>query len=103
MIPRKHTCYNVPMSRKLPTVTGGIKASNGETVRQLALHGAGITCLSRFLVQEDLNTGRLQALFEDQIELQYQNIHAVYYQQEHLPKRVRLFIEFLAQQLAIYL
>ncbi|MCJ8160939.1 LysR family transcriptional regulator [Acinetobacter zhairhuonensis] len=80
-----------------------IKASNGETVRQLALHGAGITCLSRFLVQDDLNTGRLQALFEDQIELQYQNIHAVYYQQEHLPKRVRLFIEFLAQKLAIYL
>jgi DNA-binding transcriptional LysR family regulator len=59
--------------------------------------------LSRFLVQDDLRAGRLVALFEDQIELQYQKIHAVYYQQEHLPKRVRLFIEFLAQKLAIYL
>ncbi|MFI7966519.1 LysR family transcriptional regulator, partial [Acinetobacter baumannii] len=29
----------------------------------------------------------------------YQSIHAVYYQQEHLPKRIRLFIEFLAEQL----
>ena len=80
-----------------------IKASNGETVRQLALHGVGITCLSRFLVQGDMQAGRLQALFEDQIELQYQNIHAVYYQQEHLPKRVHLFIEFLATKLAKYL
>lgn len=80
-----------------------IKASNGETVRQLVLNGVGITCLSRFLVQDDLRAGRLVALFEDQIELQYQKIHAVYYQQEHLPKRVRLFIEFLAQKLAIYL
>lgn len=79
-----------------------IKASNGETIRQLALHGVGISCLSRFLVQEDLAAGRLVALFEDQIEQHFQNIHAVYYQQEHLPKRVRLFIEFLAQKLAIY-
>ncbi|ENV13433.1 LysR family transcriptional regulator [Acinetobacter schindleri] len=85
------------------TVEPKIKASNGETVRQLALHGVGITCLSRFLVQDDLQAGRLQALFEDQIELQYQNIHAVYYRQEHLPKRVHLFIEFLASKLAKYL
>ncbi|RZJ21605.1 MAG: LysR family transcriptional regulator [Acinetobacter sp.] len=80
-----------------------IKASNGETVRQLALQGLGITCLSRFLIEQDLQTGRLTALLEDQIRLHYQNIHAVYYRQEHLPKRVRLFIEFLAHKLAIYL
>jgi DNA-binding transcriptional LysR family regulator len=43
---------------------------------------------------------RLIALFEDQIEIYEQHIHAVYYQQEHLPKRVRLFIEFLAQKLS---
>ena len=80
-----------------------IKASNGETVRQLALQGVGMTCLSRFLIQEDLHACRLKALFEDQIGLHYQKIHAVYYRQEHLPKRVRLFIEFLAQKLAVYL
>lgn len=80
-----------------------IKASNGETVRQLALEGAGIACLSRFLVQDDIKAGRLAALFEDQIELHYQKIHAVYYLQEHLPKRVRLFIDFLAEKLREYL
>lgn len=80
-----------------------IKASNGETVRQLALEGAGIACLSRFLVQDDIKAGRLEALLEDQIELHYQKIHAVYYLQEHLPKRVRLFIEFLAEKLQKYL
>ena len=71
-----------------------IKASNGETVRQLALRGHGITCLSEFMVWKDIEEGRLIALFEDKIEHQYQSIHAVYYQQEHLPKRIRLFIEF---------
>ena len=80
-----------------------IKASNGETVRQLALQGVGMTCLSRFLVEDDLRAGRLVALFEEQIRLDYQHIHAVYYRQEHLPKRVRLFIEFMTQKLSKYL
>lgn len=84
------------------TVQPKIKASNGETVRQMALDSLGITCLSAFLVQQDLQQNRLVALFEDQIEQYEQSIHAVYYQQEHLPKRVRLFIEFLVQKLSIY-
>ncbi len=79
-----------------------IKASNGETVRLMALQGLGITCLSAFLIHRDLKEKRLVALFEDQIEIYNQSIHAVYYQQEHLPKRVRLFIEFLAQKLSKY-
>lgn len=79
-----------------------IKASNGETVRHLALQGLGITCLSAFLIHRDLQEKHLIALFEDHIELHEQSIHAVYYQQEHLPKRVRLFIEFLAQRLSKY-
>ncbi|MFG0586437.1 LysR family transcriptional regulator [Acinetobacter sp. YQ_14] len=77
-----------------------IKASSGETVRQLCLRGLGIARLSEFEIWKDLQEGRLVALFEDQIEHAYQSIHAVYYQQEHLPKRVRLFIEFLSEQLS---
>jgi DNA-binding transcriptional LysR family regulator len=82
------------------TVQPKIKASSGETVRQLCLRGHGIARLSAFEVLKDLRAGRLIALFEDQIEIYEQHIHAVYYQQEHLPKRVRLFIEFLAQKLS---
>lgn len=79
-----------------------LKASNGETVRRLALEGLGITCLSAFMITQDLKKNRLVALFEDQIEHDYQSIHAVYYQQEHLPKRVRIFIDFLAQKLSVF-
>lgn len=84
------------------TVKPKIKASNGETVRKMALDGLGITCLSAFLVHQDIKQKRLVALFEEQIEIYEQRIHAVYYQQEHLPKRVRLFIEFLAEKLSKY-
>ncbi len=84
------------------TVQPKLKASNGETVRRLALEGLGITCLSAFMIARDLQQNHLVALFEDQIEHDYQSIHAVYYQQEHLPKRVRLFIDFLAQKLSVF-
>lgn len=84
------------------TVRPQVKASSGETVRQLCLRGFGIARLSEFEVIKDLKQGNLIALFEDQIEIYEQRIHAVYYQQEHLPKRVRLFIEFLAQKLSKY-
>ncbi|TCM65108.1 LysR family transcriptional regulator [Acinetobacter calcoaceticus] len=77
-----------------------VKASNGETVRLMALQGLGITCLSEFMIRDDLEQGHLVALFEDQIEIYKQDIHAVYYQQAHLPKRVRLFIDFLADKLS---
>lgn len=76
-----------------------INASSGETVRQLALRGHGVARLSEFEIWQDLIEGRLVALLEDQIELTQQYIHAVYYQQEQLPKRVRVFIEFLTEQL----
>ena len=80
-----------------------IKCSNGETVRQLALQGAGIACLSRFMVEQDIQDGRFIALLEDQIQIKEQKIHAVYYQQNYVPKRIRLFIDFLAEKLKAYL
>lgn len=75
-------------------------ASSGETVRQLALHGLGIACLSAFLIQKDLEQHQLISLFDGQLQMNEHKIHAVYYQQEHLPKRVRLFIEFLAERIS---
>ena len=49
-----------------------IKASSGETVRQLTIRGHGIARLSEFEIWKDMEEGRLIALFEDKIEHQYQ-------------------------------
>ena len=97
--PRHLNTWPLKLNGKNITVKPTLKASNGETVRQLALLGHGITCLSAFMIRKDLQAGSLIALFEDQIDLYIQPIHAVYYQQEHLPKRIRLFIDFLVAKL----
>jgi DNA-binding transcriptional LysR family regulator len=91
--------WPIHVGGKALTIQPNIKASNGETIRELAIHGMGIACLSIFMLEKDIAEGRLVQILEDQMEPHEQLIHAVYYQQEHLPKRVRLFIEYLAEKL----
>lgn len=84
-------------------ITPRIKASNGETVRQLLLQGSGIGCLSEFLIAKDLAEGRLQPVLAAHSQARYLAIQAVYYRQQHLPMRLQLLIEFLAERLQGYL
>ena len=93
--------WPIQVAGKALTIRPQIKASNGETIRELAIQGAGVACLSIFMVEKDIVDGRLVQILDEYIEPHEQLIHAVYYQQEHLPKRVRLFIEFLAEKLHV--
>ena len=83
----------------LYTINPILSSTSGEIVRSFTLKSAGIACLSNFLVAEDIKEGRLIPILEDQIEIEIQNIYAVYYQKAYIPKRLRLFIDFLAAQL----
>jgi len=91
--------WPIQINNKPFTIEAKIKSTNGETVRQLALQGSGIACLSRFMVGDDLKEGRFVALLEEHIEIQQQKIHAVYYQQNQIPKRIRVLIDYLAEKL----
>jgi DNA-binding transcriptional LysR family regulator len=68
-------------------------SSSGETLRQMALAGLGIVCLSDFMTREDRQTGRLVALFPRQTLDVLQPIHAVYYRNTALSSRITCFVE----------
>jgi len=77
-----------------------LKASSGETLRQLALQGTGIVCLADFMTVEDRRTGDLvQVLPDATIEVQ-QPIHAVYYRNTQLASRIACFLDYLEARLA---
>lgn len=78
-----------------------LTANTGETIRTLALNHNGIACLSAFLIQEDVKAGQLVEVLSKDVLPQYQTIQAVYYKQAYLPKRIRLFIAFLAEHLNV--
>jgi len=81
------------------TAAPALQASSGETVRHLALAGAGIACLSDFLTRADLAAGRLEPVLEDATLPWSQPVWAVFYKQGALAPRVAALVEFLAQHL----
>jgi len=76
-----------------------LSASSGETLRQLALAGAGIVCLADFMTAADRASGKLvQLLLRDTVEVR-QPIHAVYYRNTALASRITCFLDYLSNQL----
>ena len=80
-------------------ITPSLSASSGETLRQLALAGAGIVCLADFMTAADRASGELvQLLLRDTVEVS-QPIHAVYYRNTALASRITCFLDYLSSQL----
>lgn len=81
-------------------IAPAITASSGETLRHLALSGAGIACLSDFMTAADRDSGRLvQVLSKDTADVR-QPISAVYYRNTQLSSRIACFLDFLVERMA---
>lgn len=76
-----------------------IAASSGETLRHLALRGAGVVCLADFLTGSDVSSGRLVPVLESVTLPWTQPVWAVFYKQGALAPRVSALVCFLAQKL----
>jgi len=85
----------------MPTITPTITASSGETLRQLVLSGNGIACLSGFMVNEDIASGKLLTLLDSYRipDTDRELINAVYYRSSNVAKRVSAFIDFIKPKL----
>lgn len=84
-------------------ITPSICSSNGETLRQLALSGNGIACLSGFMINDDLADGRLVALLnQDKINVSdREQVNAMYYKSSTVARRISAFIEFIQPRLTL--
>jgi len=80
-----------------------VTATSGETVRHLALQGAGIASLSDFLTRADVAAGRLVPVLEEAALPWTQPVWAVFYKQGALAPRVKALVDFLADRLAAVL
>lgn len=78
-------------------------ASSGETVRQLALTGNGIACLSGFMISEDIAAGRLIAVLEQGklTNTDREQINAVFYKSSSVARRISAFIDFIQPRLTL--
>jgi DNA-binding transcriptional LysR family regulator len=77
-------------------VAGPVRAGDGETLRQLAIAGAGVARLSLYHTQHDIDAGRLVPLLQEFNPGEAEPIHAVYIGKAGtLPARVRAVLDFL--------
>ncbi|MEN8616828.1 LysR family transcriptional regulator [Shewanella baltica] len=84
-------------------ITPNVRASNGETVRQLTLSGNGIACLSGFMVNDDIAAGRLVPLLESEhvTNVRREQVNAVYYKTSTVARRISAFIDFIQPRLSL--
>jgi len=85
------------------TIQPCITSSNGETVRQLALTGNGIACLSDFMIKKDIEAGLLVPLLDHErlLNNDRERINAVYYKSSAIAKRISAFIDFIQPKLSL--
>lgn len=81
------------------TIEAAVTASSGETVRHLALAGAGIVSLSDFLSRADVAAGRLVPVLPEAALPWSQPVWAVFYKQGALAPRVAALVDYLAREL----
>jgi DNA-binding transcriptional LysR family regulator len=89
-----------PLAQEGLAIDPAITASSGETLRHLALSGAGIACLANFLTCADVAAGRLVPVLERETLAWSQPVWAVFYKQGALAPRVKALVDFLATRLA---
>ena len=79
---------------------GRTTVGDGESARELALAGQGLTRLSLFHIAQDIAAGRLAPVLEAFNPGDAEEIHVVYVGQGgRLPARVRAFIDFLVAEI----
>ena len=76
-----------------------IASSSGETLRQMALAGLGIVCLSDFMTRTDREQGNLVQLFSKHTLDICQPINAVYYRNTALAARITCFVDHVVETL----
>lgn len=89
-----HWAFSRNRTQKSIHVKGRVRTNNADAVRAFMINGAGIGALSSFLVEEDIDAGRLVQLLPD-YSCGSAGIYAVFMDRRYQQAKVRLFIDFI--------
>lgn len=79
-------------------IKGTLLSNNAEVIHDWAVEGSGVVLKALWDIQGDLRDGRLIALLEPYAN-DFLFLNAVFPSRRHLPPRVRVFLDFLADAL----
>ncbi|MCU5771504.1 DNA-binding transcriptional regulator YafC [Erwiniaceae bacterium BAC15a-03b] len=96
-VPRLNRWPIAQLDGQLYDITPDTSSNNGETIKQLCLHGNGIACLSEYMVDKELADGSLVEVLADKRLPVGMPLNAVYYSDGAMNMRMRTFIDFLSE------
>ncbi len=76
------------------SIAGALCSNNGEVLRDAAVKGLGIVILPTFIIERELQQGKLQPILSDYHPPEL-SLCAIYPVNRHLSLKVQLFIQFL--------
>lgn len=80
-------------------VSGNYRVNNSTAIKQALLSGMGVARLPTFIVGDAIRQGQLVALFQDEYDMPTKQLYAVYPQRQYLPNKVRVFLDFLIEEI----
>ncbi|WCN10961.1 LysR family transcriptional regulator [Marinomonas mediterranea] len=80
------------------SISGNYQVNSSEALKEAIIQGLGIGRLPTFIAGPEIKKGNLVALFEE-YEMPRQSMYAVYPERHYLPKKVRVFIDFIVEQI----
>lgn len=78
-------------------VHGGFRCNNDGALKRAALDGLGILRFPEIFIEKELREGKLIAILQE-FEMQKVSLSAVFPTRHNLPPKVRVFVDFLAEQ-----
>jgi len=78
-------------------ISSRFQANNGDALLQAGIDGLGILNLPTFICSDAINKKLLVPLLTD-YKLEHGTIYVIYPQQNYLPKRIRVLIDFLIEK-----
>jgi DNA-binding transcriptional LysR family regulator len=76
-----------------------LRVNNGDLILEALLAGLGIAVMPTFICHRELGNGSLQQVLDEYSCGESASAYALYPSRRHLPLRVRVFIDFLADRL----
>jgi DNA-binding transcriptional LysR family regulator len=84
-----------PRERTVVQVSGSFRSSSNAVIRHAVLEGLGVALLGQYVVDADINAGRLVRLLSG-YALPERTLYVLYQKDRYQPLRTRVFIDYLS-------
>lgn len=92
--PKQWVYFDAQGQEHSVNVTGTFESNNSLAIRECLLKGLGIALIPAFVVQEDIQAGRLETVLPGYFGFK-RNVYAVIPDRKHINSKSRAFIDFL--------